>query len=210
MTTGIGAREPFQPAGPALAPPAAVLDQRGAAAMAAAAGVLVPLGQRARLPAQRQLLRRHDALHGQRAQIDDGPQLLDGARHVPRAVLRHGHGKMSVSRRRRRRGTAPRPRAGRTQSVPRPENQASLAVVRSALERITGLRSASRRKRAPGASCLDFTIFGVAPLRPQPIEHDGRTDSRHQMLLARRGRSAQCEEPRNAFSVQVPHKKRPG
>jgi hypothetical protein len=93
---GIGARKPLQAAGPALAPPAAVLDQRGAAAVAAAAGVLMPLGERARLAAQGELLRRHDALHGQRAQVDDGPKRLDGAGDVAGAVLGHSQGEMPV------------------------------------------------------------------------------------------------------------------
>jgi len=42
----IGAREMLQPACPALAPPAAVLDQRSAAATAAATRILMPLHQR--------------------------------------------------------------------------------------------------------------------------------------------------------------------
>ncbi len=65
-------REPLETAGPAFAPPATVLHERGAAAVPAAAGVLVPLGERTGLPAQRQLLRRHGPLHGERAQVDDG------------------------------------------------------------------------------------------------------------------------------------------
>src|SRR5262245_508289 len=47
----IGAREPFGLAGPASAPPAAVLDQGVAAATPAAAGVVVPLRQRPGLAA---------------------------------------------------------------------------------------------------------------------------------------------------------------
>ena len=152
----VGARKPFQPAGPALAPPAAVLDQRRAAAVAAAAGILVPLRQRACLAAQRQLLGRHDALHGKRAQVDDGPQLLDGAGHMAGAVLGDGECEMRHSPRRPRPETGHRRPAGRTRSSRSLENQASLASVRWALERITGFRSASTRKRAPGASSLDL------------------------------------------------------
>src|SRR5262245_4827948 len=85
----VGAREPLQTTGPALAPPASVLHQRGTAAVAAAAGVLVPLGERARLAAQRQLLRGHDPLHGKRTQVDNGAQLFDGAGYIPGSVLRH-------------------------------------------------------------------------------------------------------------------------
>src|SRR5690349_16972756 len=78
----IGAREPLQTTGPALASPASILHQRGTAAVAAAAGVLVPLGERARLAAQRQLLRGHDPLHGERTQVDDGAQLFDGPGYI--------------------------------------------------------------------------------------------------------------------------------
>ena len=59
------------------------------------------------------------------------------------------------------------------------ENQASFASVRWALERTTGLRSASTRKRAPGASSLDFQEIRIAPLGSEPIEHYRRTNRGH-------------------------------
>src|SRR5215471_6924124 len=96
----IGARKPLQATGPALAPPTSVLHQRGTAAVSAAAGVLVPLGKRARLAAQRQLLRGHDPLHGERTQVDDGAQLFDGAGYIAGSVFGYREGEISPSRRR--------------------------------------------------------------------------------------------------------------
>ena len=175
----IGARKPLQAAGPALAPPAAVLDQRGAAAMPAAAGVLVPLGERARLAAQGQLLRRHDALHGQRAQVDDRAQLLDGAGDVAGAVLGHRQGEVPVA-------TAlsmPRNKAsatGKPNSVSSScENQASLASVRWALERIDGLEVGQHQEPRAGRLQLGFQELSIAPFGSEPIEHERRTNRWH-------------------------------
>src|SRR5690606_35902328 len=61
----IGAREVLLSAGPTLAPPATIFDQRGAAAVSTTARVLVPAGQRLGEPEQRQLLRRQHTLHGE-------------------------------------------------------------------------------------------------------------------------------------------------